>query len=59
MRAPGFVGLEERFAKFDGLGDPLVKVAGVVRWEEFRVALDQAFARPCKSKAGRKEQTEY
>ena len=36
MRSPGSFDLEERFAKLDGLGDPLVKVAEVMRWEGFR-----------------------
>ena len=55
MRPPGFFGLEERFAKLDGLGDPLVKVAEVVHWEGFRGALNTAFAKARKSNAGRKE----
>ena len=55
MRPPGFFDLEERFAKLDGLGDPLVKVAEVVRWEGFRGALNTAFAKARKSNAGRKE----
>ena len=55
MRIPGFFDLEEQFAKLDGLGDPLVKVAEVVRWEGFREALDTAFAKARKSNAGRKE----
>ena len=55
MRMPGFFDLEERFAKLDGLGDPLVKIAEVVDWEGFRSALNRAFSRPRKSNAGRKE----
>ena len=55
MRAPGFFDLEERFAKLDGLGNPLFKVAEVVCWEGFRAGLDTAFAKPRKSNAGRKE----
>ena len=37
------------------LGDPLAKIAAVVDWEGFRPVLDEAFARPRKSNAGRKE----
>lgn len=55
MRMPGFFDLEERFAKLDGLGDPLVKIAEVVDWEGFRSALNRAFSKPRKSNAGRKE----
>lgn len=55
MRAPGFFDREERIAKLDGLGDPLVKIAKVVDWERFRPALDRAFRKPRKSNAGRKE----
>ena len=55
MRPPGFFDLEERFAKLDGLGDPLVKVAQVVHWEGFRSVLNRAFAKARKSHAGRKE----
>ena len=55
MRAPGFVDLEERFAKLDGLGEPLRKISQVVDWEGFRPALNRASAKARKSKAGRKE----
>ena len=55
MRMPGFFDLEERFAKLDGLGDPLAKIAEVVDWEGFRTALTRAFSRPRKGNAGRKE----
>ena len=55
MRPPGFFDLEERFAKLDGLGDPLVKIAGVVDWERFRSVLDKALTKSRKSNAGRKE----
>ena len=55
MRMPGFFDLEERFAKLDGLGDPLVKIAEVVDWEGFRSALNRAFSKPRKGNAGRKE----
>ena len=55
MRAPGFFDVEERFAKLDGLGDPLVKIAQVVDWEGFRPVLNGAFAKSRKSNAGRKE----
>ena len=55
MRPPGFFDLEERFAKLDGLGDPLVKIAQVVDWEGFRSVLNRAFAKSRKSNAGRKK----
>ena len=55
MRPPGFFDLEERFAKLDGLGDPLVKIAKVVDWERFRSVLDKALTKSRKSNAGRKE----
>ena len=45
MRPPGFFDLEDRFAKVDGLGDPLVKVAQVVDWEGFRSVLKRALPR--------------
>ena len=53
MRAPGFFDLEERFAKLDGLGDPLVKIVSAVSWEGFRAVLAKAFAKPRKSTTGR------
>ena len=55
MRPPGFFDLEDRFAKLDGLGDPLLKIAQVVDWEGFRSVLNRAFAKARKSNAGRKE----
>ena len=55
MRPPGFFDLEDRFAKLDGLGDPLVKIAQVVDWEGFHSVLNRAFAKARKSNAGRKE----
>jgi len=55
MGMPGFFDLEERFSKLDGLGDPLVKLSGVVDWEGFRPVLDAALSKPRKSNAGRKE----
>ena len=55
MRPPGFFDLEDRFAKLDGLGEPLVKIAQVVDWEGFRSVLNRAFAKARKSNAGRKE----
>ena len=58
MRTPGFFDLEERFAKLDGLGDPMVKVAEVVRWEGFRGALDTAFAKARKSNAAARSMIE-
>ena len=33
MPQPGFFDLDERFAKLDGIGDPLVKIRAVVDWE--------------------------
>ncbi len=55
MGLPGFFDLEERFAKLDGLGDPLAKLSGSVNWEGFRPALDAALSKPRKSNAGRRE----
>ena len=55
MRPPGFFDLEDRFAKLDGLDDPLVKIAQVVDWEGFHSVLNRAFAKARKSNAGRKE----
>ena len=55
MRSPGFFDPEERFAKLDGLGEPLVTVEQVVHWEGFRSVLSRAFAKARKSQAGRKE----
>lgn len=55
MRAPGFFDLEERFAKLDELGDPLLKITNSLNWKEFRAVLTDALSKPRKSKAGRKE----
>jgi len=55
MPHPGFFDLDERYAKLDGIGDPLVKIKAVVDWERFRPILDEALAKPRKSNAGRKE----
>jgi len=55
MPQPGFFDLDERFAKLDGIGDPLVKIKAVVDWEGFRPILDEALEKPRKSNAGRKE----
>lgn len=55
MPQPGFFDLDERYTKLDGIGDPLVKIKAVVDWEGFRPILDEALAKPRKSKAGRKE----
>lgn len=54
MPQPGFFDLDDRFAKLDGIGDPLVKIKGAVDWEGFRAILEQAQAKPRKSSAGRK-----
>ena len=54
MPQPGFFDLDERFAKLDGIGDPLVKIRAVVDWEGFRPILEAAQAKPRKSAAGRK-----
>ena len=55
LGAPGFFDLEGRFAKLDGLGDPLVKIAGAMSWEGFRAVLSRALAKPRKSNVGRME----
>ena len=55
MTQPGFFDLDDRYSKLDGLGDPLVWIAGLVSWDVFRPVLDRALAKPRKSNAGRKE----
>lgn len=55
MPQPGFFDLDETYAKLDGLGDPLLRLADLVRWEGFRPVLDEALTKPRKSNAGRKE----
>lgn len=55
MPQPGFFDLDERYAKLDGIGDPLVKIDVAVDWEGFRSLLVEALAKPRKSNAGRKE----
>ena len=55
MSQPGFFDLEETYSKLDGLGDPVVKIVGLVGWEGFRSVLDRALTKPRKSNAGRKE----
>ena len=42
MSQPGFFDLDDRFAKLDGIGDPLVKIRAVVDWEGFRPILEAA-----------------
>jgi transposase len=54
MPQPGFFDLDDRFAKLDGIGDPLVKIRAVVDWEGFRPILEAAQAKPRKCAAGRK-----
>jgi len=54
MPQPGFFDLDDRFAKLDGIGDPLVKIRAVVDWEGFRPILEAAQAKLRKSAAGRK-----
>ena len=54
MPQPGFFDLDDRFAKLDGIGDPLVKIKGAVDWEGFRAILEETQAKPRKSNAGRK-----
>ena len=54
MPQPGFFDLDERFAKLDGIGDPLLKIRAVVDWEGFRPILEAAQAKPRQSAAGRK-----
>jgi IS5 family transposase len=55
MPQPGFFDLDDRYAKLDGIGDPLVKIKEAVDWEGFRPILNEALAKPRKSNAGRKE----
>ncbi len=46
MGMPGFFDLDERFAKLDGSGDPLARLASIVDWEGFRPVLDAALSKP-------------
>ena len=55
MRASEIFDPEERFAKFEELGDPLVEIAEVMVWKGLRSALIRAFSKPRKSNTGRKE----
>ena len=43
MRPPGFFDLEDRFAKLDGLGDPLLKIAQVVDWDRVPLGAEASF----------------
>ena len=54
MLQPGFFDLDDRCAKLDGIGDPLVKIRAVVDWEDFRPIFEAAQAKPRNSGAGRK-----
>ena len=54
MPQPGFFYLDERFAKLDGIGDPLVKIKTAVDWEGFRGVLEASSEKPRRSNAGRK-----
>ena len=57
MGQMGFFDLANRYAGLDAKNEPLVKVDGVVPWEDFRGRLEAVWRRPDKagkSRAGRK-----
>ena len=52
-----FFDVSERYAGLDAKNDPLVKIDGIVPWEDFRERLETAWRKPAeerKSRAGRK-----
>lgn len=49
----GFFDLDERYAALSAAGDPLERLAGVVDFEVFRAALDEALVRSDRAKGGR------
>ena len=57
MGQMGFFDVAQRYAGLDAKNDPLVKIDGLVPWEDFRPRLDAAWRQPAeerKSRAGRK-----
>ncbi len=57
MSQMGFFDIANRYAGLDAKNDPLAKIDAVVRWEEFRPALEAVWRAPAgerKSAAGRK-----
>jgi len=57
MSQMGFFDIANRYAGLDAKNDPLAKIDAVVRWEEFRPALEAVWRVPAgerKSRAGRK-----
>ena len=42
----GFFSLSDRYASLDAKKDPLVEIDTVVRWEEFRPALERVWRKP-------------
>ena len=57
MAQMGFSDLADRYASLDVKKDPLVEIAAVVPWEEFRPTLERVWRKPeaeRKSRAGRK-----
>ncbi len=57
MAQMGFFYLSDRYASLDAKRDPLVEIAAVVPWEEFRPTLERVWRKPDaerKSRAGRK-----
>ena len=57
MAQMGFFDLSDRYASLDAKNDPLVGIAAIVPWEEFRPTLERVWRKPeaeRKSRAGRK-----
>ena len=57
MSQMGFFDIANRYAGLDAKNDPLLKIDAVVRWEEFRPALELVWRtapHSRKSRAGRK-----
>ena len=57
MSQMGFFDLSDRYASLDAQKDPLIEIAAVVQWEEFRPTLEQVWRKrdkDRKSRAGRK-----
>ena len=57
MSPLGFFDVSNRYAGLDAKNDPLLKIDGIVPWEEFRSHLEAVWRKPAnqrKSSAGRK-----
>ena len=46
MAQMGFFDLLDRYASLDAKNDPLVEIAAVVPWEEFRQTLERVWRKP-------------